>query len=361
MNRYRAFFVLSFLLAAVFGKAQTQAEYTNPVLKVNCPDPTVLDDRERTGWFYVYSTQTTVDGLVNKDSSSATGESEVINLPVYRSKDMINWEFVCDGFPYGRPSWVEGSNLWAPDINYFDGKYVLYYALGKWGAIFQEGSGVAVSDSPTGPFIDKGKVVDFKSLGTLNSIDPNFFDDGEEKYILWGSLGGGIDIVRLSDDGLSVAEGAKKKHLSARNMEAAYLYKRDGFYYLFASKGSCCAEEESTYRLVVARSEDIEGPYVSPSGQKFTSLSYDHVILEADRHGEFIGPGHNAQIITDSQGQDWMFYHSYWKGTGYKGRCLNLGPVFWDEEGWPYFKDGVPSGSGVKPILQLDDHKKAYK
>ncbi len=334
-------------LAVITAAAQT---YSNPVLPHNCPDPTVLDDRANSGWFWLYSTQSTIDGSsVNKDSSSDAGT--VVNLPIYRSKDFVNWEFVCDGFPDGRPDWVEDSKLWAPDINYFDGKYVLYYALGVWGGIFKEGSGVAVSDSPAGPFIDYGKVVDYKSLGTLNSIDPNYFDDGDAKYLLWGSLGGGIDIVRLSDDGLSVAKDAKKKHLAARNMEGAYLYKRNGFYYLFASKGKCCEGEKSTYRLVVARSEKPDGPYYGPDGQKFTSMSYDNVILQATEGGAFVGPGHNAEIVTDSKGKTWMLYHSYWKGNGFNGRCLNLDEIYWDRDGWPYFLGGTPSSNSTLPTF----------
>ena len=374
MSRKILVIAVAAMIAGITG-ARAQETYSNPVIRINCPDPTVLDDRGVSGWFWLYSTQTTVDGNVNKDSSPAndngrqagnlnTGEAtnisgdekveggnRVINLPIYRSKDLVHWEFVGDGFPDGRPAWVKDSKLWAPDINRFDGKYVLYYALGVWGGIFKEGSGVAVADSPAGPFIDKGKVVDYKSMGTLNSIDPNYFDDGGKRYLLWGSLGGGIDIVRLSDDGMSVYPKAKKKHVAARNMEGAYLYKREGKYYLFASKGTCCEGENSTYRLVVARADKPEGPYYGPDGQKFTSLGYDHVIMQGGENGRFAGPGHNAQIVTDRNGRDWMLFHSYWKENGYNGRCLMLEELHWDKDGWPYFLGGVPSTSAVAPVF----------
>ena len=127
--------------------------FTNPVIGINCPDPTLLDDREHSGWLYIYSTQSTACGCaVNKDSSPVDENVEVINLPIYRSRDLVEWEFVGDGFPDGKPSWVKNSRLWAPDISYIGGKYVLHYALGVWGGIFKEGCGVAVSDSPEGPF-----------------------------------------------------------------------------------------------------------------------------------------------------------------------------------------------------------------
>lgn len=332
--------------------ASAQRTYSNPVLGVNCPDPTVLDDRERSGWFYAYSTQTAANSAMNRDSSPTSATAKVINLPVYRSRDLVNWEFVCDGFPDGRPSWAKDSKLWAPDINYIDGKYVLYYALGIWGGIIDSGSGVAVADNPCGPFTDCGKLVDFKTVGTLNSIDPNYFNDKGRNWLYWGSLGGGIFGTELSADGLSLAKGAKKKSLSARNMEAAYMHKRGGWYYLFASAGSCCEGENSTYRIVVARSRNPLGPFKGPDGQSFKSLKYRNAILTGTDDKTFVGPGHNAEIITDSQGHDWMLYHCYDSRNGYKGRLLYLDRIMWDGDGWPYFEGGHPSATSEAPVFE---------
>lgn len=325
-------------------EAQT---YSNPVLRRDCPDPTLLDDRARSGYFYVYSTQSQRDGnaTASRDASADRPE-DIINLPIYRSRNLMDWEFAADGFAEGRPDWVRDTRIWAPDINYVDGHYQLYYALGAWAQIFREGSGVAVSDSPEGPFRDLGEVVSFKSTGVTNSIDPALFieDDGK-KYLFWGSLGPGSGIwaVQLDDDGLKPAPGAKRKRLSASNMEAAYVFKRDGWYYLFASKGSCCNHEKSSYRLVVARSRNIFGPYKGPDGQKMTSGSFDNVIMEGG--GQFIGTGHCSQIVTDDAGQQWMAYHSYWNGNGYISRCLCIDRIDWTEDGWPWFPDasGRPS------------------
>lgn len=323
--------------------------YSNPVLPLNCADPTVIDDRTRSGWFYLYSTQTSFESAVKRNSSPVDARAKVVNLPIYRSRNLVDWEFVGDGFPDGRPSWAAKSSLWAPDINYFDGKYVLYYALGIWGGVVNSGSGVAVSDSPEGPFADKGKLVDFGTSGVVNSIDPNYFDDGGKKYLYWGSLGGGIHGVRLSDDGLSVRKGAKSKSLSARNMEAAYMHKRGGWYYLFASAGSCCEGGNSTYRIVVGRSKSPLGPFVGPDGQSFKSMSYDYAIMDASADRAFVGPGHNAEIITDDAGTDWMLYHCYDASNGYEGRQLHLDRVLWTKDGWPYFEGSCPSALSRGP------------
>ena len=325
--------------------------YSNPVIGHNCPDPTVLDDRSRSGWFYAYSTQTSFSSAVKRNSTPVDEGAKVVNLPIYRSKDLVDWEFVCDGFPQGRPDWAEKSSLWAPDINYVDGKYVLYYALGIWAGVINSGSGVAVADSPEGPFTDVGKVVDFSNTGVLNCIDPNYFEDKGKKYLIWGSLGGGIHGAKLSEDGFSLQKGTKKVLLSAKNMEGAYMHKRGGWYYLFASAGSCCEGARSTYRIVVGRSRSPLGPFVGPDGQSFKSLSYDYAIMTAPEDKHFAGPGHNAQIITDDEGADWMLYHCYDSRNGYTGRLLFLDKVLWTDDGWPYFESGTPSTSSAGPVF----------
>lgn len=330
-------------------------EYDNPVIRRDCPDPTLLDDRARSGWFYLYSTQSHKDAksLVNKDAK-VENESELINLPVYRSKDLVNWEFAGDGFPQGRPDWIEDTQLWAPDINYVDGKYVLYYSLGAWAQILKEGSGVAVADSPVGPFVDQGEVVSFKSTGVTNSIDANLFvDDNGKKYLFWGSLGPGSGIwaTELNEDGTKPVNTKKKKRMSASNMEGAYVHKRDGWYYLFASKGSCCNYDRSTYRVVVARSRNVMGPYLGPDGKKLTSSQFENVIMQGDEAKNFVGTGHTTQILTDDAGQDWMAYHSYWKGNDYISRCLCIDKLSWTEDGWPYFETSTPGMGQKLPVI----------
>lgn len=339
------------ITAAAGITARAQEIYSNPVLKSNCPDPTVIDDRARSGYFYLYSTQTAPESIMNKNAKPMDQSAKIVNLPVYKSKDLVNWEFVGDGFPDGKPSWVKGAALWAPDINYINGQYVLYYALGVWGGVVESASGVAVSDSPEGPFIDKGKLVDFKTMGTLNSIDPNFFDDGDRKFLYWGSLGGGIYGIELSRDGLSIAEGAKKVLLGAKNMEGAYMYKRNGWYYLFASAGTCCNGINSTYHIVVGRSESPLGPFVGPDKQQLKNLGYKYTLMAGSLDKTFVGPGHNAEIITDDNGNEWMLYHSYNAASSYRERALNLDQIHWTQKGWPYFETGEPSDAHMAPVF----------
>ena len=335
--------VLSFFVVscgnAVPGPSPT---YSNPVLSSDCPDPSVIDDRDGSGWFYAYSTRIRQgDGFVR--------------LPVYRSKDMVHWEFVGDGFAGGEaPEWSPGGVLWAPDVNRIDGRYVLYYAMGHWGDHVRSASGVAVSDSPTGPFHDRGMIVSADNTGVMNSIDPVFFEDRGKRYLFWGSFGKGSGIwaVELAPDGLSIKEGARPVQISAINTEGAYVVKRGGWYYVFASRGSCCNGARSTYHVVVARSRNILGPYTDPSSKSFLDDDYQYTILSSSSpDATFRGTGHNSALVRDDAGNDWLYYHSYWSGNDYKGRCLLMDRVEW-KKGWPVIVGGQPSKSSQAPVIR---------
>ena len=120
--------------------------------------------------------------------------------------------------------------------------------------------GVAVGDSPT-KFTDRGKLFRSTEIGVKNSIDPCYVEEFDKKYIVWGSFND-ICIVELTDDALAVKNfspinnpqpnGSWIRHagvtkLAGGAFEGAMIYKRGRYYYLFASVGSCCNGETSTY------------------------------------------------------------------------------------------------------------------
>lgn len=332
-------------------------KYQNPVIRNNAADPYVLDDRENTGYFYAYSTQ-----------NGTSGDAKCVYLPVYKSTDMVNWELVGNAFGgMQRPQWVPDTRIWAPEVEYIDGRYCLYYAEGHWNTPSLSAVGVAVSDSPTGPFTwtnlksiqpladTNGMLVDYKTTGVTNSIDPDVIRDEKtgDLYLFWGSFGaseGGIHAIKLTDDGLAIAPGATKTYI-AFECEGTYVHYKNGYYYFFGSKGSCCEGVKSTYHVVVARSQNILGPYVGKDGKEIRtkSTAFDNetnTILRGPSSGYFAGTGHNAGIITDDKGKDWMCYHAFWSGNKYDGRCMSLDEIVWGD-GWPSFKTGFPSEGKV--------------
>ena len=97
------------ILAATSAAASAGDTFTNPVIRRSAPDPTII--RADNGDFYLYTTEDTR------------------NLPIYHSKDLVNWDFVGTAFTEEtRPKWNPKGGIWAPDINKIGDKYVLYYS-----------------------------------------------------------------------------------------------------------------------------------------------------------------------------------------------------------------------------------------
>ncbi len=300
--------------------------YKNPVINYSLPDPTVIQAND--GYFYLYATE------------------DIRNTPIYRSQDLVNWKFVGTAFTDAtRPTFEPKGGLWAPDINYINGKYVLYYSMSVWGGEWTCGIGVATADKPQGPFTDRGKLFRSNEIGVKNSIDPFYVEESGKKYLFWGSFRG-IYAIELSDDGLSVKPGAEKQRIAGTAYEGIYIHKRNGFYYLFASVGSCCEGLKSTYTTVVGRSDNLFGPYGDKQGRPM--MENQHEVLIQKNH-KFVGTGHNSEIVKDQKDQDWVFYHAV-SVDNPKGRVLMMDKVSW-ENGWPVVKGKSPSLESDKPVL----------
>lgn len=305
------------------------ATYTNPVINNNAPDPTVI--RAKDGTFYAYSTM------------------QHGNVPVYKSQDMVNWEFVGGAFRRGEvPRFVPRANIWAPDINYIEGKYVLYFSMSTWGGEWEAGIGRAVADSPEGPFTNAKLLFNSKQIGVQNSIDPVIYQEDGRKYLIWGSFRG-IYLTELTEDGLELIDSKNLLKIAGTAYEGTYILKRKGYYYLFASIGTCCEGVKSTYQTVVGRSKSLFGPYVDKQGRKMLD-NHHEVLLSGD--DKVKGSGHDSQIITDDKGQDWIYYHGFDVNEEKAGRKMYLDQVNWDKDGWPSIGNGYPARSGKVPSIK---------
>lgn len=311
--------------------------YRNPIISGNSvPDPSVI--RAKDGYFYLYAT-----------------ESSKRNMPIYRSKDLVNWNYIGTAFTNAtRPNWEGGGALWAPEIRYINGQYVLYYSWAKLNGAAVSSTGVAVSDKPWGPFKDKGALLKASEFGS-NSIDQFYIEEGGKKYLFWGSFNG-IFVTELTDDGFAVKRNEDgtpvlRRKVCGNAFEGVNIYKKGRFYYMFASIGSCCAGLSSSYQVVVGRSENLLGDYVDKRGKSMLNNSWE-LVLEGNG-SRWIGPGHNSIIIQDDEGTDWMLYHSYEKaGSDLKGgRFGMLDRLQWEND-WPSVKNCIPSTSDLAPVFK---------
>ena len=208
-------------------------------------------------------------------------------------------------------------------------------------------------DSPLGDFVNSKELLTKEDFGS-NCIDQFYYEEDNKKYMFVGSFNG-IYVTELTDDGLSVKRNENgtptlKKQVCGKAFEGTNIYKKNGYYYLFASINNCCDGERSRYKVVVGRSQDLLGPYLDKSGKDMINNAWE-LVLEGDGQ-KFFGPGHNSIIVQDDAGTDWMIYHSYVKENGEVGGRLGmLDRVLWTEDGWPYIKNCVPSTSDFLPVF----------
>ncbi len=150
----------------------------------------------------------------------------------FSTKDMVNWTDHGEVFhsSYVSWAWEKGGFLWAPGAAFKNGKYYLYYPIrdkaNKWRV------GVAVGDTPIGPFKDSGKPLEW-----LAGIDPCvFIDDDGEAYI----YNNPAVVAKLKPNMIELVEAPRKidyapteimTNDTLRAAEGTYLHKKDGVYY----------------------------------------------------------------------------------------------------------------------------------
>ncbi|MBT1711048.1 glycoside hydrolase 43 family protein [Fulvivirgaceae bacterium PWU5] len=298
--------------AQVWLADQGNGTYRNPILHADYSDP----DACRVGEDY-YMTASSFDA--------------VPGLPLLHSKDLVNWSLVGHALPRQPPydhfaKTQHGNGVWAPAIRHHDGKFYIYYPDPDFGIY------VTIATQIGGPWSEPVLVEAGKGL-----IDPcPLWDDDGKVYLAYAYAGSraGIKsilaIKRLSPDGthaLDVGTLVYDGHGIDPTIEGPKLYKRNGYYYIFAPAGGV-----STGWQLVLRARNIYGPYER------------RVVM--DQGTTTINGPHQGAWVNTPTGEDW-FLHFQDKGP--YGRVVHLQPMQWRDD-WPVIgidKDGDGKGEPV--------------
>jgi arabinan endo-1,5-alpha-L-arabinosidase len=264
------------------------------------------------------------------------------------SKDLRSWQAAPEVFTAAtRPSWLAERvpgvmNLWAPDISFFGGKYHLYYSASTFGCNVSCIGHLTRPALDSGTWSDEGAVVcsnEDRSCDSgsrpddWNAIDPNLIVDQSGKvWLAFGSFWGGIQMIELDENGARA--GTEVKTIAARPsnggaLEAPFIVRRCGYYYLFVSWDACCKGADSTYNLRVGRSASVTGPYVDRDGKQLLNGGGTLVLEGGTR---FRGPGHNAVLFTEDAAYN--AYHAY-DADNRGDPVLRISELAWDDDGWP--------------------------
>lgn len=263
-------------------------EMRSPVLPGLYADPNiaVFD-----GTYYIYATTDGVAGWGGKD------------FYVWKSTDLVDWErseqpfLTLDG-ANGDVPWASG-NAWAPTIIERGGKYYFYFS-GHNPTVNRKTIGVAVADSPEGPFTAQptAMILNNEAVTSGQAIDPAAFQDPVtgKYYLFWGN--GSPVYAELSDDMLSIEAGSIRTISGLTGFrEGTFLNHRQGTYHLTYSIDDTGSPD---YRVGYATATSIDGPW-----------TYRGVILQKDPSQGILGTGHSS-IVNVPGTDDWYIaYHRF--------------------------------------------------
>lgn len=308
----------------------------------------------------VYETRQTPvhDPVVIKEGDTYYLFCTGFGVSVYSSKDLKQWtkqKPVFDKPPQWALETIKGyrGHTWAPDISYQNGKFYLYYSVSAFGkntsAIGLATNKTLNPSSPDFGWTDLGLVVQsVPGRDMWNAIDPNLVtDENGVSWLNFGSFWNGLKMFRLNETLNAPATPAEWHTIAARPrkypthdtlagdaaIEAPFVFKKNGEYFLFVSWDYCCRGEKSDYKVVVGRSKMVTGPYLDRAGKSMLENG-GTLALEGDGK-EWFGAGHCSVYTFD--GKDYLFAHGY--DAADKGRSkLIIREMQWDAAGWPVLK-----------------------
>lgn len=319
--------ILGACMAAAFAASAGEAavkSYTNPILYADYSDPDVI----RVGADYY---------LVASSFHFSPG------IPILRSRDLVNWTIAGHVLPtlgfhpsYNLPTPTTltdsvskpvgdgtryAGGVWAPSMRYHQNKFYVYWATPG------EGIFMSTATDPAGAWSAPVAV-----LAGAGYEDPcPFWDDDGKAYLVHSKVGAGPLILHamsadgstLLDAGTTIVEDKVKLPV----LEGPKLYKRHGYYYIFAPIGGV-----GTGGQAVMRATSIAGPYEA---------------REVLKPGNGLAGPHQGGYVETPAGEGWFIHFN---STGAFGRIAHLEPVTWRDD-WPVIGAPIAGDIAGLPVL----------
>lgn len=308
-----------------------------PILPGFHADPEVVYSH-KTGKYYIYSTTDGIPGWGGWTFS------------VFSSPDLKNWtdEGIVLDVKSDQVAWAKG-NAWAPameEVKQKDGSYK-YYLYFSADAGTRKEIGVAVSDSPTGPFVDFGKpIVSESPVGHGQQIDVDVFRDPKsgDYFLYWGN--GYMAGAKLNKDMTSIDEstitvltpkGGSLDDYAYR--EGTYVFYRKGTYYFMWSVDDTGSPN---YHVAYGTSKSPLGPI---------EVAAEPVVLRQNPDSDIYGTAHNSVLQVPGKDKWYVVYHRinadyvFGDGPGYH-REVCIDEMTFDKKG--RIIPIVPTVNGLK-------------
>ena len=264
------------------------------------------------------------------------------------SPDLAHWTRHPHVLDVRNVSWAAYA-VWAPSVIHLNGKYYLFFSANDIQANEKGpgGIGVAVSDSPAGPFIDAlGKPLIGEFHNGAQPIDPDVFQDDDGSVYLYYGGQGHCNVVRLAPDLKSVLpldpsqpNGPTFKEITPKNyVEGPFMIKRKGLYDLMWSEGDW---GDSTYGVAYAHSTSPTGPF-----QRIEKILVSDPRLAT-------GPGHNSVLHIPGTDDWYIAYHRHpLSTTDVNERTLAIDRMYFDADGGIAVVRMTRFGAAPRPITR---------
>lgn len=308
---------------------------SNHNLKVH--DPALV--KENNKW-WVFHTGKGIGVKSSTDMIEWKKEASILN-------DSLSWwdEYVDD--------YDENNDVWAPDLEYFNGKWWLYYSVSKFGTNDSLIGLLSADNINDYDWKDEGLVISSGIEKDYNTIDPNLFIDPKgEPWLIFGSWFDGIKLSKINKDNMKL-EGdiysLAQRTVSKRSagIEAPTLTYKDGYYYLFVSIDHCCRGNKSDYKIAYGRSKNITGPYYDKNGIDLLDKG-GSILAAADQ--EYVGYG--GQDIYENK---YLIHHAYNRSND--NFSFFIKELEWINN-WPKIKDYDINFDSYYEIINLENDKK---
>ncbi|MFD5246734.1 family 43 glycosylhydrolase [Amycolatopsis sp. NPDC058340] len=250
-------------------------EFRGPALPGLNADPNIVAFGDT---YYLYPTADGFDGWGSTTFSA------------WSSKNLVDWTNHGVALDLGPGVGWADKNAWAPAIAERNGKYYFYFCA-------EAKIGVAVGDSPTGPFTDTGEPLIATNPGGGQAIDPAVFIDRTGKpYLFWGN--GEAYVVPLNDDMVSFDPAAVQRITGLDDFrEGLFMVERTGTYYLTWSIDDTRSEN---YRVAYATAGSPTGPFTNRG-----------LILNKDTARGIKGTGHSSMLRVPGTDEWYIAYHRF--------------------------------------------------
>ena len=329
--------------------------------------PSQAQQHPRRGLPFITDTPMVHDPVMAYEDSTYHIFATGIGIQHMTSTDRKNWTVHKEPVMSAIPEWTHDSvpgfknHVWAPDVIKWHNRWWMAYSCSTFG---KNGSAIGLlstSKLSSSIWDDEGCIVASRAgRDKWNAIDPNFvIDNQDQPWMVWGSFWDGIQLARL-DSTMHIAKGCKPQTIARRfnlgskadknalpinpnppknptsdfagpnSIEAPFIFKHGGYYYLFVSWDYCCQGSKSNYRVAVGRSKAVDGPYLDSKG---IDMRYGggNLFIEGDKK-QFEAAGHCAVYHID--GQDIFICHGY--SIAHQGASILIQrPISWTADGWP--------------------------